>query len=626
MVLSPLTPYIPEPDLSTLHEALICSATKQYNLCNYVLIQSTSTIDVYRCSLEPTISSPTQMKYIIIVIKTKDICLSSEYYNLFVAFKYNFINLEKYFNGTILQNNSFYENVKNDINSIISVNPRPTYTFSIVGQGEGGAIVDDLLLNNYVDYGVSLNPLIETKHFKDRNSKNLASIYYSDDSPFRKTFGRLIDTANILPWKSRYDNIDNRFIYINTKPVLVSNSVENESFYQGPGLRNWSSVSITYNGQYQLASTIYGQVFLSYNYGQTWEDTRAEQYYSSFDFRPLKLSCSKVKFGSRGNRALFLQGTRLYISRNKGSNWEHVTDVVIPYEYYNFMGRASLYVSDITGCLMVYIPGRSQLFGTYLNPLLFISYDSGTKWVDYTKRKTSSDYINFKISVQNYVANNPNYEVYTNESDLDDPIPYVEGKTPAFKFFVSIEKYLWKPTDRPPVNWTNPIFSFNDVRISNVFNDLQWTRPFFHEDDPEISFSEGFYKMTGVFPGRYIQYATDFGNVWREAKNPSVISEFSCVNVSSEGTYQVVAEYGGEYGGGEIYVSNDSGNTWNIVLRKNFKWTSVAISDDGNYITAICSEMYYQNNDKNISNNKTYFDGGFICVSFDGGKTWKERR
>ena len=630
MVLSPLTPYIPEPDLSTLHEALICSATKQYNLCNYVLIQSTSTIDVYRCSLEPTINSPTKMKYIIIVIKTQDMCLSSQYYKLFVAFKYNFINLEKYFNNTILQNNSFYENVKNDINSIISVNPRPTYTFAIVGQGEGGAMVDDLLLNNYVDYGYAFNPLIETKHFKDRDSKRLASIFYSDDSPFSKTFGRLIDTANIFPWKLRYDNIDNRFIYINTKPVLVSNSVENESFYRGPGLHNWSSVSITYNGQYQLASTIYGKVFLSYNYGQTWEDTRTEQYYLSFDFRPLKLSCSKVKFGSRGNRALFLQGTRLYISRNKGSNWEHVTDVVIPYEYYNFMGRASLYVSDITGCLMVYIPGKSQLLDTYLKPLLFISYDSGTKWVDYTKRKTSSDYINFKISVQNYAANNPNYQVYTNESDLDDPIPYVEGKTPAFKFFVSIEKYLWKPTDQPPVNWTNPIFSFNDVRI-NVFNDLQWTRPFFREDDPEISFSEGFNKMTGVFPGRYIQYATDFGNVWDEPEYFPYyfnLHNWVYINVSYSGKYQVIAEYNNNINGkieGELYISKDFGKNWTSVFKSYHKWKSAVISDDGKFITAVCHEMDYPNNDKNIRN-KTYFDGGFICVSFDGGKTWKERR
>lgn len=621
MVLSPLTPYIPEPDLLTLHEALICSATKQYNLCNYVLIQSTSTIDVYRCSLEPTISSPTQMKYIIIVIKTKDICLSSEYYNLFVAFKYNFINLEKYFNGTILQNNSFYENVKNDINSIILVNPRPTYTFSIVGQGEGGAIVDDLLLNNYVDYGVSLNPLIETKHFKDRNSKNLASIYYSDDSPFRKTFGRLIDTANILPWKLRYDNIDNRFIYINTKPVLVSNSVENESFYQGPGLRNWSSVSITYNGQYQLASTIYGKVFWSYDYGQSWQDTQAEQYYSSIDLKPLKLSCSKVKFGSHGNRALYLQGTRLYISRTGGSSWEHVTDVVIPNEYYNFMGRASLYVSDYTRCLMVYAPNPE--------PLLFISYDSGTKWVDYTKRKTSSDYINFKILVQNYASSHPNYEIYTNESDLDDTIPYVYGETTAYKFFLSVEKYLWRPTDTLPISGLNPIFSFKDTRISNVFNNLQWTRPFFSDDDPEISFSGDFSRITGVFPGKYIQYATDFGNIWKKTDSfPGFIfvHNWTCVNVSYSGNYQVTAEYGGERGGGDVYISSDSGKNWTSVLKRDFNWQSVAISDDGNYITAVCSEMYYPNKSKDINKSQTYFDGGFICVSFDGGKTWKERR
>jgi len=73
MVLEALVPKLPSPDYETLHEALICSATKQYNLCNYVLIQSTSTIDVYKCSLEPTNVNYTH-KYIIIVIKTRDIC------------------------------------------------------------------------------------------------------------------------------------------------------------------------------------------------------------------------------------------------------------------------------------------------------------------------------------------------------------------------------------------------------------------------------------------------------------------------------------------------------------------------------------------------------------------------
>jgi hypothetical protein len=625
MVVNALTPYIPEPDYITLHEALICTANKQYNISNYQLIRSTSTIDVYKCSLEPTISSPTRMKYIIIVIKTKDLCLSNEYWNLWVSFKYNFINLEKYFDGTILQNNDFYENVKNDINSIITMYSKPSYIYSIVGQGEGGAMIDDLILNNYVDYGILLNPLIESKHFKDRSSKNLSPIFYSADSPFRKTFGKLIDVANTFPWKLRYDNFDSRWIYINTKPILVSNSVDNESFYQGPGLRKWSSVSMTYNGQYQIASTFYGNVFRSYDYGQSWEINRElSNPFSTIDYKPVKLHCSKVKIGSHGFRALFLQENKLYISKTVGSTWTHVSDVVIPHGYNKVLENSYLYISDYTMCLMVYIPGDSRN-----KHLLFISYDSGEKWVDYTKRKSSDDYINFKNMVNDYAASHPNYEVYNNESDLDHDIPYVYGETTAYKFFVSIEKYLWRPTNTVPMGWTNPIFSFKDARISNVFNNLQWERPFFNDDDPEISYSEGFNKITGVFPGGNIHYAEDFGNLWKKAETPAsfiFLHNWKCVNLSYSGNFQVIADYNGENGDGGIYVSSNAGKNWTSVLKKDFNWTSLAISSNGKIITAICEDMYYPNKNTDIKKSQTYIDGGFICISYDGGNTWKERR
>jgi hypothetical protein len=198
-LISVYPPYISSRDIDTLHEAIVCSANKQYSLDNYELVNKTSTIDVYKCNLIPRGLSPTKMKYIIIVIKTKDLCLSSEYWNLFVAFKYNFINLEKYFDGSILQNNSFYEDVKSDINSVLSLYPKPEYEYNAVAQETGGAILDDLIINNFIDYGVSFNPLIESKNFKDRVYGKLynSDLYYSSGSPFANTFAKLISYAHV---------------------------------------------------------------------------------------------------------------------------------------------------------------------------------------------------------------------------------------------------------------------------------------------------------------------------------------------------------------------------------------------------------------------------------------------
>ena len=633
MVVSALAPYIPEPGYITLHEALICSANKQYDIYNYELIQSTSTIDVYKCSLKPSLASPGKMKYIMIVIKTKDICLSSDYWNLFAAFKGNFINLEKYFNGTILQNNNFYENVKSDISSLISVYPKIEYTeseseseskyiYSIVGQGEGGAIIDDLILNNYVNYGMSFNPLIEAKNFKNRHTMLVGStLYYSDDSPFRKTFGRLIDTANILPWKLKYDNVDSRWIYINNKPILVSNSTDNESFYGGVGLHKWSSVSMTYNGQYQIASTVYGSLYQSYDYGQTWEKKDTPNIYF-----PSKLTCSKVKFGIIGNRALFLQQNKLYISKTLGSTWELVSDVVIPSEYNTVMGNSCIYMSYDSLILMVFVPAISGIS----HPLLFTSYDAGLTWIDFYKRRSSIEYNNFKQQVLNYASSHESYAFYNNENDLDLPIPYIHN-TPPFKFLLAAVKYLWKPSNSIPSSGVNPIFSFSDTRLASFFNNPN--EPSFEEPfrDEEISFTHNFDAITaivgeGVFGNGTIKYSNDYSQTWNNSSTNGFHSfGSSCVHIS--GDYQVtVTSTDARNGFAIIRTSIDSGKNWSIVLEKNFKWTSVAISNNGKIITAVCNEMYYPNKNSDIKTKETYIDGGFICISYDGGVTWKERR
>jgi hypothetical protein len=653
-IVSVYPPYISSRDIDTLHEAIVCSATKNYYLDNYELVKSTSTIDVYKCNLIPRRLSPTQMKYIIIVIKTRDICLSSEYWNLFVAFKYNFTNLEKYFDGSILQNNSFYEDTKADINSVISLYPKPEYEYNAVAQGTGGAILDDLIINNYIDYGVSFNPLIESKNFKDRVYGILynSELYYSSGSPFANTFAKYISNAQILPFKLRWDDYDNRWIYINERPILVSNSIENETFYMGPSLRKWTSIEMTYDGQYQLATTIDGLLFRSDNFGQSWSISMSNPTSVSFaGFNVTKDKIySKVKIAHTGIIALFLQDNDLYISKTVGSTWEIVPDFKNKIgRYYNdFLYSAHLYISYEGQTLIVYIPTSNT--GS-LPPFLYISEDGGDSWFDFTKRKFSHNYIFFKNEILPMYLNSGGL-MYTNESDLDLPIP-TGNKWCSYKYILGFTKYLWSK-DKQYISGLDPIFSFNGLFENNIYDPLIFdTHDTWLSDAPHKvayncdvryiltyninpanntssagdsggsgSGSNGGSNKSIPIRKRYLWCSNDSGVTWRTPIGSN--HNWTCVNMSYGGSSQIAAYYDSKTSCG-IYVSKDYGVTWTLLNNYPYRWSSVSISSDGRHLSAVCDEMLYPSKLLPSTPYKT-LSGGFICVSFNGGVTWKERR
>lgn len=89
-------------------------------------------------------------------------------------------------------------------------------------------------------------------------------------------------------------------------------------------------------------------------------------------------------------------------------------------------------------------------------------------------------------------------------------------------------------------------------------------------------------------------------NIGKNWKTLSInASSFNCVDISSDGKYQTVAETNGQ-----IYISNDYGKTW--ATRTNFynlSWYDIAMSSDGKRQTAVA-------------------DGDYIYISNDYGNTW----
>ena len=73
-----------------------------------------------------------------------------------------------------------------------------------------------------------------------------------------------------------------------------------------------------------------------------------------------------------------------------------------------------------------------------------------------------------------------------------------------------------------------------------------------------------------------------------------------------------------DYGESWTYSQNPFGG---LINSKRCNWTSLSISMSGEFITAVCDRVYFENNIKG-----QYKNEGLIVVSFDGGITWKEKR
>ena len=641
---------IPEPDYDTLHDALITSSKndkEKYKLCNYTLLIKSSIIDAYICDEnEDNVNN-----YIIIVIKTKDNCLSSDYWNLFYALKYNFINLEKYFSGKLLIDNSFYEDVKNKISSLKS--QYNSHSFYGVGQGEGGAILDDLVINGILVKSITFNPLIESKNFKDRifNNLNKARLYYSSDSPYCKTFGRLCDLVEIFDSKPSLDKIDPRLVYINTKPTLISNAIDNPTFYRGPGFSNWSSIGITFTGKYQIASNLYGELYFSNNFGQTWTRKFSKYYYHD-DYTTLK--CSKVKMGWSSGKALFLRQEELYISNDYGNTWSRVSEALINK---NLVEDAQLHISFDMIRLMVCVPFN----------VLYISEDGGKTWFEFTKRRFVPGYLNSLQEQENAIKpyNDKDF-AFTNVNDLDSPLPDWNG----LKMIRMYENYIWKKP-YPSGSWVyyfdetnkNPILTLSDYRITNIQNNSEYDL-FYLNNSPSIwlNTSGEFIKEKGIsfnifprpFSKRHILIPTskslylskDNGITFKKCVyigNPenNYNHNWTCTAMSTDGKFQIAA-YNDDIDNNidsffpvllidksAIIKSIDYGESWTysqnpfggLINSKRCNWTSLSISMSGEFITAVCDRVYFENNIKG-----QYKNEGLIVVSFDGGITWKEKR
>ena len=128
---------------------------------------------------------------------------------------------------------------------------------------------------------------------------------------------------------------------------------------------DWSSISLSYDGQYQVANISGGNTWISSNYGVVWSDTNLSGY-------------NKTVLSSTGQYQLTSKNNSIFVSSNYGTNW--ITPSIITYG--NPINPA------------ISANGQYQLIGDGSggNMAILISNDFGSSWNKYDLSGNSTLY------------------------------------------------------------------------------------------------------------------------------------------------------------------------------------------------------------------------------------------
>lgn len=191
----------------------------------------------------------------------------------------------------------------------------------------------------------------------------------------------------------------------------------------------------------------------------------------------------------------------------------------------------------------------------------------------------------------------------------------------AFALAISCFSQTWAPANAPSANWGSPVYSTNGdkvfavARLSGIYastnHGLDWSRTSAPEtnwtsvacsaDGSEVVATVS--KNPESFPwGNYpgpIFISRDSGLTWQQSSAP--IANWSSVACSFDGK-TLLAAAGDGFNDGPLYVSTNSGVTWTAFNNIAGRWSTVGISGDGRFFAKA--------------------DYGSIYVSTNSGATW----
>ncbi len=289
-------------------------------------------------------------------------------------------------------------------------------------------------------------------------------------------------------------------------------------------IANWSSVSVSESGQYQTAVVNGGQIWLSSDYGNSWNPTTSST-------APTTATWGSVSLSSSGQyQTAVVTFGEIWLSADYGNNWAAV--VTAP----SGVAWASVSISA---------SGQYQTAVIDSSSSIYVSNDYGVSWTPvngnhYWISVSVSDSGQYQTALQNggFISRSSNFGVswsFVGNNQYWDSVSVS-----------STGQYQTALGNNAP----------NQINISTNFGS-SWTTtnsPLLYWTAVSIS-SSGQYQ-TAVVNGGQIYVSIDFGNTWTATAS---ILNWSSVSVSASGKYQTAL-----VNGGQIWISNTIQPHWTL--------------------------------------------------------------
>jgi len=359
---------------------------------------------------------------------------------------------------------------------------------------------------------------------------------------------------------------------LQTTGNIIINTINPASFYNiavntwtpnttAPTGYNWSSISMSSNGQYQISTDSNSSVFVytSSNYGSTWNTYNINN-----------LFCVYTAVSSSGQYQFVFTNTSsnngtIYISSNYGSTFvTSCTNTGSSFPQYAVSGNGQYIYTKLL---------YSTNYGASYNPTSGI-----TRW-DSTVNSIAVSYNGQYVSTGSISTN----KVYISSN-------YGLSFSSSASYSSSIVN-----------NSIGTVYSLS-MSSNGQYQSLV--------------------TLTTTAGNYSIWTSTNYGNLWtfNTSAAYSTSIQWNMISVSSAGNYQVASR-----GDGYIYVSSNYGSTWNTTLATAASWTGanstgtsntwngLAISSTGQYLSAVTyggqiftsTSTLLTNNKLNVSNTST---------------------
>jgi len=319
--------------------------------------------------------------------------------------------------------------------------------------------------------------------------------------------------------------------------------------------QNYQSISISSTGQYMLTCVVGGTLYLSNNYGSTWNTLGTSN--GLVSTTDVYTSCG---ISSTGQYMITnLVSGIVYVSSNYGSSWVYI----------NSMNLGTNSSSDSN--VAISSTGQYMISANWSSSPVYLSNNYGITW---NAIGTSSGFINTTDQFgQCSISSTGQYMLV--------PV-YVSG---VVGIYLSNNYGLtWNS-----ISTSAGIVSYNIWRWSCISSTGQY--------------------MLVAATGISLALSSNYGVSWTTVNNLNIPTSQSvsimALSISSTGQYMILGSW---YGGAPGYLSTNYGISWNLLpMTTNYQASS--ISSTGNYMAVVSNNQVYLSVPPTVSKNVTTVNG-----------------